>query len=312
MAPLIERRALLGLGLGAAALGLAPSVVRAAARGPDAASQLLGGAVTLVTGVGTNVLVLSSPAGSLLVDTGHADRRGALRSQLGRLPGKGRVEHVINTHWHRDHTGSNEVFGKAGASILAHVKTRQHVAIDLWQPDSQAYLKALPKPAWPTKTFHQTQALDFAGEHVECGYLLEAHTDGDIYVRFVQANVLAVGGALAAPGEDPELDWFGGGWLGGRIDSLAALLKIADDATRVVPARGPVLSRRELQAEYDTLAPLLDRLAGLMRKGFTTEDMIASNVLDTTGRKWKDGAKFLYSAHKGLWAHHNTLSHDIV
>ncbi len=237
----------------------------------------------MISGVGANVLALGSPDGLLLVDTGSAGELGALRSQLGKLPGKGRVKQVINTHWHRDQTGGNETFGKAGAAILAHVKTRQHIAVDLWQPESNAYLKALPKPAWPTKTFYTTQALDFAGERVECGYLLEAHTDGDIYVRFTKANVLAVGDVLAAPGADPELDWFGGGWIGGRVDSLAALLKIADANTRVVPSQGPVVGRKELQAEYDVLAPLLDRLAGLMRKGFTTDDMVAANVLDDDG-----------------------------
>ena len=309
----VDRRRVLALALGAAAFGALPAATRAARRGTaQGQAQSLGGGITLVSGVGANVLALSSPDGSLLVDTGAAAHLGDLRAQLGKLPGKGRVAQVINTHWHRDQTGGNEAFGKAGAAILAHVKTRQHIAVDLWQPDAQAYLRALPKPAWPTKTFYGTESLDFAGEHVECGYLLEAHTDGDVYVRFTRANVLAVGDVLAAPGADPELDWFGGGWLGGRVDALAALLKISDANTRVVPSQGPVVTREALQAEHDVLAPLLDRLAGLMRKGFTTDDMIASNVLETTGRRWNDGAKFLYSAHKGLWAHHNTLSHDIV
>jgi hypothetical protein len=79
-----------------------------------------------------------------------------------------------------------------------------------------------------------------------------------------------------------------------------------------VPSQGPVVGRQALQAEHDMLEALFDELAGMMRKGFTTRDMIDSGVLGTTGREWKDGDRFLYSAHKGLWAHHNTLSHDIV
>jgi cyclase len=310
--PLIDRRAVLTAALGVAVQGMFAPVAAAAARRPGAQRLALTDNLSLIGGVGTNVLALASPAGSLLVDTGSAEGRAALRAQLAGLPGKGRVLTVINTHWHREQSGNNEMFGKSGAAIIAHQKTRQRLSNDLWQPESQQYLHALPKAGWPTRAFYQNETLEFAGERVECGYLLEAHTDGDIYVRLRNANVLAVGDVLAAKGSDPVLDWFGGGWIGGRIDALAALLKLSDAETRVVPAQGPVVSRNELQTEHDMLSGLFERLTVMMRKGFTTDDMIASNVLDTTGRSWNDGAKFLYTVHKGLWAHHNTISHDIV
>lgn len=308
----LHRRALLAGALGTAAHLALPPVVRAAARGGRAHVQDLGGGFYVIGGVGANVLAVTSADGVLLVDSGERGSLGALQSQLRKLPGKGRVRTLVNTHWHREQTGGNEAFGKAGADIVAHVKTRQRVSIGLWQPREESYLPPLPKAAWPTRTFYQSATLEFAGGRVETGHLLEAHTDGDIHAWFPEANVLAVGDVVTAPDQDPALDWFGGGWIGGRIDALDHLLKIANDQTRIVPAQGPVVGRKAVQAERDLFAMLYEKLTVMMRKGFTDGDMLASGVLEATGRQWHDPAGFMYSVQKGLWAHHNTISHDIV
>ena len=141
--------------------------------------------------------------------------------------------------------------------------------------------------------------------------MIEAHTDGDAYVYFRDANVIAVGDAIA-PHRDIELDWWGGGWLGGRVDSLKHLLALTDARTKFVPSYGDVVGRAEVQAEYDMCQLLFDRFFERIRKGETNEDMLAAGIMEGTGRTWTDPAKFVYDAHKGFWGHNNTLSHDIV
>jgi glyoxylase-like metal-dependent hydrolase (beta-lactamase superfamily II) len=141
--------------------------------------------------------------------------------------------------------------------------------------------------------------------------LLEAHTDGDCYVLFRNANVIAVGDAVS-PLRDPELDWFGGGWLGGRVDSLKKLLALGDARTKFVPSYGPAIGRADVQAEHDMLLQLFERFFVLIRKGDSAEDMFAAGIMNDTGRTWQDPRKFVHDVHKGLWAHHNTLSPDIV
>ncbi|HEY8520530.1 MAG TPA: hypothetical protein VIN61_10645, partial [Gammaproteobacteria bacterium] len=138
-----------------------------------------------------------------------------------------------------------------------------------------------------------------------------AHTDGDIYVFFRDANVLAVGDAVS-PARDPVLDWYGGGWLGGRVDSLARVLAISNDDTRFVPAYGPAVGRAEVQAEHDLMLELFERMVERVRKGESAEVMLKEGVLDGLPRAFDDPFAFVYAAHKGLWAHHNTLSPDIV
>jgi cyclase len=120
-----------------------------------------------------------------------------------------------------------------------------------------------------------------------------------------------VGDALS-PQRDPELDWFGGGWLGGRLDALELLLKMTDARTRFVPSYGPVVGRAAVQAERDLALLLFERFFERIRKGESNEDMLAAGIMENTGRDWADPAKFVHDAHKGFWAHYNTLSHDIV
>jgi glyoxylase-like metal-dependent hydrolase (beta-lactamase superfamily II) len=149
------------------------------------------------------------------------------------------------------------------------------------------------------------------GENIDFGYLLEAHTDGDIYVHFRNANVIAVGDAVS-PLRDPELDWFGGGWIGGRVDSLKLLLDLGNAATRFVPSYGPVIGRADVQAEYDLMLTLFERMVELIRQGMSADEVLEAGVMDGLARKFDDPFRFVYAAHKSLWAHHNTLSPDIV
>jgi glyoxylase-like metal-dependent hydrolase (beta-lactamase superfamily II) len=178
-------------------------------------------------------------------------------------------------------------------------------------PGEGRYEKARPKAAHPTRTFYTGGALTAGPERIEYGYLIEAHTDGDIYVFCRDSNVLAVGHA-ASPVQDPGLDWFGGGWLGGRLDALANLIRLCDGQTRVVPAFGPVIGRADLQAELDLLQQVYDRSVALMRKAYSYQDMLDAGVLAGLPRTWADPKAFMYAVCKGLWAHQNMLTHDIV
>src|SRR3977135_1400078 len=169
----------------------------------------------MLTGAGGNVLVRTASTGQVLVDSGAAAFTDAVLKRLRGLPGGGRVTTLFNTHWHREQVGGNLAFGRSEAKIIAHEKTRAHLATDYYLQDEDRYEKALPAGAPPSVTFFSGDETLAGNERIEYGHLLEAHTDGDIYVFFRDANVLAAGDAIS-PVKDPELDWFGGGWPGGR------------------------------------------------------------------------------------------------
>jgi glyoxylase-like metal-dependent hydrolase (beta-lactamase superfamily II) len=297
----------LASGVAAAAFGGAAGFVRAA--GSLSTTSLAPG-LTLLGGAGANILVLATDAGKVVVDGGAAPSSKAVQQKLDELPG-GRVVALFDTHWHLDQVGANEVLGGAGATIYAHAKTRQRLTSGYYLPTEDRYQPPLAPAGRPAKALH-TEATAVVGKtKVDYGYLLEAHTDGDIYVFFPDVNVVAVGDVVS-PQRDPEFDWFGGGWLGGRLDSLKRLLALGDKDTRFVPSVGPAVGRAQVQAELDMHSKLFDRMVEHVRLGETAADMLKAGVLEGLGRSFEDPAKLLYDVHKGFWAHHNTLTHDIV
>ena len=115
------------------------------------------------------------------------------------------------------------------------------MSADHWIHADDRYEKARPKAARPTETFLTTGSLTAGGEQIDYGYLTLAHTNGDIYVHFRNANVLAVGD-VASPLRDPALDYLTGAWIGGRVDSMDVLLTLREraDADRAGVRARPV------------------------------------------------------------------------
>jgi len=307
--PNVGRRRFLRAGLeGLATVPLLGLAGRAAyAQAPAPTARTLTGRITLISGVPGNVLALSADEGLLLVDSGAAEFTRALTERLGGAA----VHTVINTHYHADQTGGNVHFGEAGATIRAHEITRQWLSSDYYVPAEDRWVPALPSAGRPAETFRGKIELAAGAERIECGYLLEAHTRGDIYVFFHDSNVLAVGD-VASPLRDPSHDWYAGGWLGGRVDALDDLLEVANDDTLIVPAYGPVMSRAELKAERDMMWHLYERTSTLVNAGRDAEDLLEAGVLDEVDRKFEDPYRFLYDVAKGLWAHYTNFGGNVV
>ncbi|HVY80582.1 MAG TPA: MBL fold metallo-hydrolase [Steroidobacteraceae bacterium] len=279
----------------------------ATARAAALSTEKLSDRVTVINGVPGNVIALAADDGVVLVDSGSAALAGAVRKRLGGA----KVRTLFNTHYHVDQTGGNALFGAAGAEIHSHSITRQWLATDYYVPAEDRWVKALPKVAWPTKTFRQKGEMRAGAETIEYGYLLEAHTRGDIYVFFRDSNVLAVGD-VASPLRDPAIDWYTGAWLGGRVDAMDDLLKLARDDTKIVPAYGPVMTRAQLQAERDMMLHLYDRTTELTDHGRSAQDMLDAGVLNEVNRKFDDPYRFLYDVCKGHWAHYTNFGGNIV
>ncbi len=265
------------------------------------AQTLLTGEIRVIDAGGANVVALTTVDGLVMVDS------GAPRS----IGGITKVQTLFNTHYHIDQTGNNEIFRNAGAKIIAHERTRQWMSTDYWVPSEDRYEKARPKAARPTEVFETTGSLKAGSEQINYGYLELAHTNGDIYVHFKNSNVLAVGD-VASPLRDPSLDWFTGAWIGGRVDAMDLILKLANDQTKIVPAYGPVMTRAEFKAERDMMDELRVRLFNQVREGQGPQDMLDDGLMKGLARTWKDPYKFAYDAAKGLWAHHDKIDPNVV
>lgn len=296
-------------GLGGAALSGQGARLYAQVAGNDGVEPLREG-LSLIDAGGYNVLACDTAEGLVLVDSGSAAYSARLVQVLTHLNPRG-VHTLFNTHWHAEQCGGNAVIGESGAAIIAHRKTWQHLSTEYYLPVEQRYHQPLPQTAWPTLMIHGSGYLRVGEQDIDYGALVQPHTDGDIYVHFRAANVLAVGGAVAGE-HDPELDWYGGGWLGGRVDSLDRLVALADDETVIVPARGAVLDKAALVAERDMTNTLYNRVLDLIRSGCSADCMLQEGVLEGLGRNWQDPQGLLYDIYKGMWAHHYNLAPNIL
>jgi glyoxylase-like metal-dependent hydrolase (beta-lactamase superfamily II) len=297
----LDRRELLKSALaGSVALGF-PSLL-----GGQAANKF-----TVIDGGGANVVAFLASDELVLVDSGAPKNGDKILAALRSFAPNAKVTTVFNTHYHIDQTGNNAMFSAAGAKIIAHKRTLEWMSSDHWVTAEERYEIARPKAARPTETFVTTGSLKTGGEQIDYGYLTLAHTNGDIYVFFRNANVLAVGD-VASPVRDPALDYFTGAWIGGRVDAMDILLKLANEQTRIVPAYGPMMSRAEFKAERDMMEEVRDRLFKQVREGDGPKDMLDEGVLKGLPRTWKDPYKFLYDAAKGCWAHHDKLGPNVV
>jgi cyclase len=264
--------------------------------------------LSVIDGGGANVVAFSFADGFVLVDGGAPKSGDKVLAALG---ANAKVTTLFNTHHHIDQTGNNEMFAEARTKIIAHKRTLEWMSSDHWIQAEERYETSRPKAARPTETFLTTGSLKAGAEQIDYGYLPLAHTNGDIYVLFRNANVLAVGD-VASPLRDPELDYLTGAWIGGRVDAMDILLKLANEQTRIVPAYGPMMSKAEFKAERDMMEEVRERLFKQVKQGDGPEDMLAAGVLKGLLRTWKDPSRFLYDAAKGLWAHHNKLDRTVV
>ena len=247
-----------------------------------------------------NVVVQTGADGVLLVDGASAGAHDALMKAVAALPGTGPVRTIFNTHWHPEQTGSNEQFGKAGASIIAHENTRLWLATDVVWPWNGRRFKRAPKIAQPNKTFYQADQLPSG---VRYGYIPDAaHTDGDLYVHFPKQNVLAAGDVISAQGW-PVVDYATGGWIGGIAGGLQRLQTLVDADTRIIPGRGPVLNVAELKAQADMYGVIYDRLTTLLNKGRGPGEAVDAKPTKEFDAKMGNPDEFVRRSFESLWGY---------
>jgi len=256
----------------------------------------------LVSGAGANVVAARAENGILLVDGGAEARSSALlKTVRGQLREK-RVQTLFNTHWHPEQTGSNQRLASEDVKIIAHENTKLWLGRRIsvaWREDAYG---PLPPRARPNNTIYTSATLNSGGDTVEYGYLPQAHTDGDIYVFFRKANVLVAGGVVSADSW-PIIDFQTGGWIGGLVAGLNTLIKLADDNTRIVPANGPLLTRKDLESQRDMYMAIYDRLVKSLTKGLGPDEAAAAKPADGYNTQWGDPNAFVLMAFKSLWGH---------
>ena len=200
----------------------AAAAAQEAPRAPGVAHKLLKPNVVVLrseggTQVAGNVLAVIGDKGVLLVDSGYPQFVPWYREVLGMLHG-GPITHVINTHWHDDHSEGNKLFGADGALIVAHSNAREMLMHDNKINVVRTILDqtAFPPAALPVVTFDDRIELYFGNERLELVHASPAHTAGDVAVILRTSNVVHTGDVFL-PAAYPFADVDNGGDFDGVI-----------------------------------------------------------------------------------------------
>ena len=310
----LDRRSFLTHVLPAAGIALATRASGAAPAPPSSADLVttqLGTNLTLISGAGGNVMLLQSPDGVLMVDGGSGEHSTRLLKLVRDITGTDRVHTLFNTHWHADQTGSNRTLGAAGTRIIAHENTRLWLTTDVESKWEGRVYQPLPKVAQPNQSFHTTGSLEFGGEKIDYGHLGPAHTDGDIYVFFRNANVL-VAGDVVSVGSYPIIDYCTNGWIGGVVAALNVLVELCDANTRIVPGLGAPQNRDHLKSEHTALNTIKTRLSRLMAQGMSPREMIAAKPAEDFRALWGDPELLIRNSYPGMAHRAGELGVSIV
>lgn len=285
MPPAAARRVILATLLAAAAAPL-PALAQAPDTLPVRVVPIAGG-VSMLVGRGGNLAVSAGPDGVFLVDDQYAPMTERIRAAVATLSDRP-VRFVVNTHWHGDHTGGNENFGRAGAVIVAHDNVRRRMSTEQFIEQLRDTVPASPREALPVVTFAEGVTFHLNGDEVHVFHVPPAHTDGDALVHFRRAGVIHMGDTYFN-GFYPFIDLSSGGSVDGVIGAANRGLALADAATRIIPGHGPLSGRDELRAYRDMLVGARAAVLREVAAGKTLEQVKAARPTAQWDARWGNG-----------------------
>lgn len=236
-------------------------------------AQRVGANVYMLQGAGGNIGVAIGPNGVLLIDDQFAPLAPKIEEALAGLTDK-KLEWVLNTHWHGDHTGGNEYFGKR-APLIAHHNVRKRLAIGSEARDTPP----APYAALPIVTFGDDLQI-WLGENqpVQAFHVPRAHTDGDSVIFFPASNVLHTGDIFFS-GLFPFIDLDSGGSVQGLIDGVYSIIARIPPDTTIVPGHGPVSTVQDFKRYGDMLSATWTIVKRGVEEGKTLEQLKQEHVL---------------------------------
>jgi glyoxylase-like metal-dependent hydrolase (beta-lactamase superfamily II) len=249
--------------------------------------QKLRGNVSVLMGAGGNIAVLPGRDGKLLVDAGFAGARPKITDALASISSDP-VKHLINTHWHFDHTDGNEWLHSAGAAILAHENTRRHLSTATRVEGWNFTFPPSPSGAIPTAVFQDERIMQLNGASIALKHYAPAHTDSDISVHFKEADILHVADTFWN-GYYPFIDYSTGGSIDGMIRATEANLAKVTDKMIVIPGHGPVGDKVQLTFYRDLLVTARDKVATLKKQGRSLDEIVAAKPTAANDAKWGGG-----------------------
>jgi cyclase len=244
----------------------------------------LGHNTYMLEGDGGNITVAVAGDGIIMVDGQFAPLHDKIKAAIEAVS-KQPIKYLINTHFHGDHTGGNEPFSKDGAITLAHANVKKRLAEGTTNGLTGAKTPPVPQAGLPTKTYTGSTSVKLKGRTAPIKHIANAHTDGDSYVYFADANVLSTGDTVTQ-GRYPNIDFASGGNIRGMIAASDTYLKLVNDKTKIVPGHGPLADKAKLTEYRAMLTTSRDRMNKLIAEGKNEDAVVAAKPFADFDAKW--------------------------
>lgn len=240
----------------------------------------LGSGVSMLMGAGGNIGLLTGPDGVFVIDNQFVTNAAANLAKIEELAGS-KPRYLVNTHWHFDHAGGNEVFQTAGAKVFAHANARRRLSGEIVSPNPQQNgrpRETFPAAAWPVVTF--TAGVDFHlnGQTIRAIPVGPAHTDGDVLVHFAEADVIHMGDTYMKD-RYPFVDVGSGGRQAGFIQVMETALRLAGPQTKIIPGHGELAARADLEAVLEMHKGARAAVEARVKAGDTLAQAVAAKPL---------------------------------
>ena len=303
-------RSIAGLAVSAAFVAGAAASAGRAAQDPEVyvdTTDLGAGVYMLSTGRAGNVGVSAGEDGVFMIDTQFAPIAPALDRAQRAVSGDRAVDLVLNTHLHGDHVLGNAYFAEAGAVILAHESVRPA----LEDPVTAQLTGSTPDPlsgaALPVVNLQGGETLTLNGQTVRLHHEPDAHTAGDVWVHFVEADVIHAGDLLFS-GWYPYIDLDNGGTVTGFIAGMQAVSDAAGPDTAVIPGHGPLSTKADLDASIAMLTEARERVAALVADGHDYAAILEAEPLADFHEDWNWG---FITTERMIWTLYRDITGDI-
>ena len=172
----------------------------------------------------------------------------------------------------------------------------------------------MPKGARPTLVVNHERTFNFAGTKIEVENFGPGHTDGDLWVYFKKADVLALGDTFWN-GIYPYIDNEDGGNIAGAIKWANKAVERTTDHTIVIPGHGAVGTRTQLIEFRDMLVTVRKNVAALKQQGKSLKEIIAAKPTAAFDAKFGNfvfnGDQFAQMVYAGLESRANVFSNSL-
>ncbi|MDO9060841.1 MAG: MBL fold metallo-hydrolase [Bradyrhizobium sp.] len=244
----------------------------------------LGNNAYMLEGQGGNITVVVTKEGIIMVDGQFAPLHDKIKAAIAAISSQP-IKYLINTHYHADHTGGNAAFAREGVIIAAQENVRKRLAAGTTNGLTGVQTPPAPKDALPSETHLNFSKIRMGGRVADLKHIPNAHSDGDTYVWFKTARVLATGDTFTN-GRYPNIDFANGGNIKGMIAAADIYLKLTRAHTRIVPGHGPVADKAALLEYRTMLVTARDRMARLVKDGKTEDEVLALKPFADLDAKW--------------------------